>query len=73
MLRIILSRNGANDTEGVRMSEKHIKLKYMEKGFAESIDHDMPNRGEFNKLVVRILELERRVEELEECAWWNNG
>ena len=67
MLRTILSRNGANDTEGVRMSEK------MEKGFAEGIDHDMPNRSEFNRLVIRILELERRVEELEECTWWNNG
>jgi len=48
------------------MSEKHIKLKYMEKGFAEGIDHDMPNRFEFNRLVIRILELERRVKELEE-------
>ena len=45
----------------------------MEKGFAEGIDHDIPNRFEFNRLVIRILELERRVEELEECAWWNNG
>ena len=42
------------------MSEK------MEKGFAEGIDHDMPNRFEFNRLVIRILELERRVKELEE-------
>ena len=51
------------------MSEK------MEKGFAEGIgiDHDMPNRSEFNRLVMRILELERRVEELEECIWWTNG
>jgi len=49
------------------MSEK------MEKGFAEGIDHDIPNRSEFNRLVIRILELERRVEELEECTWWNNG
>ena len=36
------------------------------KGFAEGIDHDIPNRSEFNKLVIRILELERRVKELEE-------
>ena len=42
------------------MSEK------MEKGFAEGIDHDMPNRFEFNKLLMRILELERRIEGLEE-------
>ena len=67
MLRTILSRNGANDTEGVQMSEE------MERGFAEGIDHDMPNRSEFNRLVIRILEIERRVEELEECTWWNNG
>jgi len=45
------------------MSEK------MEKGFAEGIDHDMPNRSEFNKLVIevckRILDLEYRVAMLE--------
>ena len=40
------------------MSEK------MEKGFAE-IDHDMPNRFEFNRLVIRILELEYKVAMLE--------
>ena len=52
------------------MSEEHIKLKYMEKGFAEGIDHDMPNRSEFNRLVIRILELERRVEDCEDrCVW----
>ena len=46
------------------MSEK------MEKGFAEGIDHDMPNRSEFNRLFIRILELERRVAECEDrCVW----
>ena len=37
----------------------------MEKGFAEGIDHDMPNRFEFNRLVMRILELEYKVAMLE--------
>ena len=46
------------------MSEK------MEKGFAEGIDHDMPNRFEFNRLFIRILGLERKVAMLESNEKW---
>ena len=51
------------------LNGRKIELK-MEKGFAEGIDHDMPNRFEFNRLFIRILELERRVEDCEDrCVW----
>ena len=51
------------------LNGRKIELK-MEKGFAEGIDHDMPNRFEFNRLFIRILELERKVAMLESNEKW---